>query len=208
MAANDYHFVTRWQVVGTAAEVADVLEKAEEYPRWWPSVYREVEVVAPGQDHGIGKTVDLVTKGWLPYTLRWRLTVTESRHPNGFTIEADGDFTGRGVWSFEPAGAWVDITFDWEVRAEKPLLALFSPVARPLFEANHRWAMQRGEESLVLELTRRRASTAERAGLPDPPPPSSSAPFLLGAAAAAFLAVEALRRASRRKRRRRGCGRG
>lgn len=203
MAANDYHFVTRWQVVGTATEVADVLERAEDYPRWWPSVYRDVEVVAPGGDGGVGKTLDLVTKGWLPYTLQWRLTVTESRYPFGFTIEADGDFMGQGSWTFEPVGAWVDITFDWNIRAEKPLVSLLSPVAKPLFAANHRWAMRRGEESLILELARQRAaSAAERAGLPDPPAPSSSVPFLLGAAAAALLAVGALRGAARRRRRR------
>jgi len=43
---------------------------------------------------------------------------------------------------------------------------------RPLFEANHCWAMRRGEESLRLELQRRRAQTAvERDAVPPPPPP-------------------------------------
>ena len=42
---------------------------------------------------------------------------------------------------------------------------------RRLFEANHRWAMRRGEESLRLELQRRRAQTAvERDAVPPPPP--------------------------------------
>ena len=42
---------------------------------------------------------------------------------------------------------------------------------RRLFEANHRWAMRRGEESLRLELQRRRAqSDAERDAVPPPPP--------------------------------------
>ena len=128
--------------------------------------------------------------------------MTESHHPYGFAIEAEGDFTGRGVWTFQPAGAWTDVEFDWEIRADKPLLALFSPVAKPLFAANHRWAMQRGEESLILELARRRASSAaEKAVLPDPPAPSSSVPFVLGGAAAAFLAIGALRRVMRRRRR-------
>ncbi|HEY1905085.1 MAG TPA: hypothetical protein VGG91_03530 [Myxococcaceae bacterium] len=43
---------------------------------------------------------------------------------------------------------------------------------RPVFAANHRWAMARGEESLALELRRRRARTdAERAAIPAPPGP-------------------------------------
>jgi hypothetical protein len=52
----------------------------------------------------------------------------------------------------------VDIMFDWRIRAEKPLLRWLSFVLKPLFEANHRWAMARGEECLVRELARRRES--------------------------------------------------
>lgn len=41
-----------------------------------------------------------------------------------------------------------------------------------MFEANHRWAMAQGEESLKLELARRRAtSDAARASIPAPPGP-------------------------------------
>jgi hypothetical protein len=50
------------------------------------------------------KLVDLYTKGWLPYTLRWQFRVTESRSPYGFTIEALGDFVGRGIWTFAQDG--------------------------------------------------------------------------------------------------------
>jgi hypothetical protein len=43
---------------------------------------------------------------------------------------------------------------------------------RPIFAANHRWAMARGEESLRLELARRHAkSDEERARIPVPPQP-------------------------------------
>ena len=53
----------------------------------------------------------------------------------------------------------VDITYDWRLRAEKPLLRNLSFLLKPLFEANHRWAMAQGEESLKLELARRRAAS-------------------------------------------------
>ena len=47
------------------------------------------------------------------------------------------------------------------------------PLLRPLFTANHLWAMRRGEESLALEVARRRAgSEAERAAVPPPPAPT------------------------------------
>jgi hypothetical protein len=141
--------VTRWRVRATVAEVIEVLSDAEDLPRWWPSVYLEVKKR--------GDVIELLTKGWLPYKLRWSFRVVETRG-DGFVIEAFGDFVGRGEWHFAQDGDYVDITYDWRIRAEKPLLRIFSAILKPVFAANHRWAMARGEESLVRELARRAAN--------------------------------------------------
>ena len=74
-------------------------------------------------------------QGWLPYTLTWESEIVESRYPYGFTLVASGDFDGRGVWTFEQDGAFVDITYDWRLSAEKPLLRNLSFLLKPLFEA-------------------------------------------------------------------------
>jgi hypothetical protein len=153
-------------VEATVSEVADILKKSTELPRWWPSVYLDVQELSPGDKDGIGKVVSLHTRGWLPYTLRWQFRVTESRYPNGYTLEASGDFDGRGIWTFEQEDKWVNVVYDWRIRADKPLLKSLSFLLKPLFSANHRWAMSRGEESLKLELLRRRAALA---GLQDKP---------------------------------------
>jgi hypothetical protein len=136
-------------VKSTVEEVSEVLNNARDLPRWWPSVYLSVKQTAPGGP------VELLTKGWLPYTLRWSFRVTEAHLPNGFSIEACGDFEGRGTWTFEQDGPFVNITYDWRIRAEKPLLRYLSFLLKPVFSANHRWAMARGEESLKAELGRR-----------------------------------------------------
>jgi len=68
-----------------------------------------------------------LTRGWLPYSLDWTLTVTESRHPYGFSLDADGDFNGRGIWRFVQDGPRVLLRYDWKIRADKPLL-LLSPL--------------------------------------------------------------------------------
>jgi hypothetical protein len=199
---NDYHFVSRWRVEGTCGEVADVLGDPLALPRWWPSVYLHVEEVAPPDAQGLGRRVRLRTKGWLPYTLRWEFEVVESRYPDGFTLTATGDFQGRGVWTFEQDGAHVAVTYDWCISAEKPLLKHLSFVLRPAFEANHRWAMAQGEQSLRLELARRRAtSDAARARIPQPPGPVTYAGVTLIAGAAAISAGLAymLLRAVRRR---------
>jgi hypothetical protein len=180
MASSDYHFISHWRVEGNLEEVSEIIGDAAGLVRWWPSVYLDIQVLAPGDATGVGKVVSLFTKGWLPYTLRWQFVVTESRSPQGFSLRASGDFDGTGVWTFVQDGPWVAITYDWRIRAEKPLLRYGSFLLKPLFAANHRWAMARGEESLRLELARRRATTeAERARVPAPPPPAPNSPLAL-----------------------------
>jgi len=163
MSANEYHFVTHWRVEATIEEVSEVLGDADSLARWWPSVYLAVKIIEPGDTNGIGKVVELHTRGWLPYTLRWSFRVTESNKPHGFALEAWGDFEGHGRWTFVQDGRYANITYDWRIRAEKPLLRYLSFLLKPIFSANHRWAMARGEESLVVELGRR-AGAGQQAG--------------------------------------------
>ena len=184
--SNQYEFVTRWRVEGMCGEVADILGDLLALARWWPSVYLDVQELRPPDARGLGRQVRLLTKGWLPYTIRWDFEVVESRYPYGFAIAATGDFDGRGVWTFEQDGSFVNITYDWRLHAEKPLIRNLSFLLKPLFEANHRWAMAQGEESLKLELARRRATSDEsRALVPQPPGPVTYAGVALVAGTAA-----------------------
>jgi len=202
MPANEYHFITHWEVEATREQVVSILDDALDLPRWWPSVYLEVRLVQPAKADGTGATYDLFTKGWLPYTLRWQMTITEYDPPRGFSLTASGDFEGRGIWTFEQGGPLVDITYDWKIAAEKPLLRRLSFLMKPFFAANHRWAMRMGEESLKLELLRRYATTdAERAAVPPPPQPTARpvVPVIAGAVAAAgAVGVILFRRVRRR----------
>ena len=170
---SDYQFVTQWWVPGSIAEVKDVLSDGRALPSWWPAVYLRVTPRVEGRTDLVGSVTDLYTKGWLPYTLRWALTITEPVTDSGFALTADGDLIGTGRWTFRQQGPEVLITYDWRVHASKPLLRRLSWLLKPVFAANHRWAMSRGEESLRLELRRRRATTeAERADVASPPPPT------------------------------------
>jgi hypothetical protein len=170
--ASDYHFITRWRVRGTREEVAAVLRDAEDLPRWWPSVYLEVQVLEDGDRDGVGRVVDLWTKGWLPYTLRWRFTTLRNSGADGLALRAEGDFVGRGTWVFKQDGEYVNAFYDWRIAAEKPLLRRLTWLMRPAFSANHRWAMRKGEESLDLELRRRRLPAGAGGTIAAPPRPT------------------------------------
>jgi hypothetical protein len=156
--SNEYHFMTRWHLKGTAEEVYDIITNPVEYPRWWPSVYLNAEELEPGDGDGIGRRMRFHTKGRLPYTLCWESRTTETLRPKTVVIAATGDFDGRGIWRFQNAGGVVDVTFDWKLRADKPLLRDLSWLFKPVFSANHRWAMARGLECLEAELARRNGS--------------------------------------------------
>jgi len=170
----DYHFIDRWRVEGNVKEVADIIEDAPSLARWWPSVYFEVKELEPGiGEHGVGRLISLRAGGWLPYTLRINFRTVESRYPNGFSMDATGDLEGKGIWTFEQDGSFVNVTYDWTIRANKPIIDKLSFLLKPIFRSNHHWTMQRGEESLRLELLRRRASSPEDlAQIPTPPGPS------------------------------------
>ncbi len=147
MGSQAYRFVTIWELRGTPERISEILENPLGLPRWWPEVYLEVREIDTG-------VFSFYTKGWLPYRLRWCAKQTESRRPYGFSLEVWGDLEGSGVWTFRPRGDLTEVRYDWKVVAKKPLLRYLSPVLKPVFAANHRWAMERGEAGLKRELAR------------------------------------------------------
>lgn len=172
---DDYRSVTVWRVAGTVEEVTTILGDAQSLPRWWPSVYLSIRPVVDGGADGVGREVDVYSKGWLPYTLRWTLRITEPITTTGFALQTTGDLQGIGRWTFQQDGPEVAITYHWQVRPTKPLLRRAGWLLKPAFAANHHWAMARGEESLRLELRRRRLSGPVESGqIPPPPPPTFS----------------------------------
>jgi hypothetical protein len=150
---TEYHLVSQWRVPGALQDVAAILREPRDLVRWWPEVYLDIQV--ENQDAG-GKVVRVHSRGRLPYTLRWSFREVEARWPHGATIEAWGDLAGRGVWTLVQEGPDVRATYDWQVRAEKAWLRQLSPILKPLFTWNHRWAMAKGEAGLRREMDRRR----------------------------------------------------
>lgn len=152
MQPREFYIPTRWRIRGKAEQVYDVLSKPREFTRWWPEVYLAVSVLLPGDANGVGRVVELRTKGKLPYVLRWQAEMIAADRPRRMAIRARGDLDGRGEWKLEQDGDWVVITYDWIVLATKPWMILFAPLLRPVFVWNHKWAMQRGFEGLQREL--------------------------------------------------------
>lgn len=191
MERHDYQFTSYWSVLGTPAEVVDVLADVDTLSRWCPAVYLSSRKLHDGDAHHVGAVAELVARGWLGYSLRFRLAITDATDVRcAFTSE--GDLVGRGEWVLTPDGARTVITVHWHVRLDQPLLRRSPSWLRPLFSINHDWAMAEGERALRLELRRRRARTAAELAAVPAPPHGGHRYRLLGAVAGTVLGASAL----------------
>ena len=152
--AVSFRIPTIWRVTGRIEDVADILSRPEEFPRWWGDVYLSVTTIQRGDAKGVGQTVAVHSKGWLPYRLNWQGTLVENRMPAGWIVEATGDLVGRGIWALTQKGDTAEISYDWSVKSDRLLFRLLAPFFRWLMISNHRWAMAKGEVGLRTELQR------------------------------------------------------
>ncbi|MFE4955031.1 SRPBCC family protein [Streptomyces sp. NPDC056653] len=140
-----YRFVSIWDVSAPPAVVYGVLERAEEYPRWWPQI-REVATV----DDATGT---MRIRSFLPYDLV--MTVRESRHdPAAGVLEVtlDGDLDGWARWTVTAHGTGTRATYEQEVEVRRTMMRLLAVPGRAVFRANHALMMRAGRRGLVARL--------------------------------------------------------
>jgi uncharacterized protein YndB with AHSA1/START domain len=150
--AVQYQFIDRWHLPAPIRDVYDVIGEQLEYPRWWDKVF--LSVTGDEGPPRPGRRAAIVSKGSLPYKPRWA-EVTEAEPPRRFRMTLSGDFVGSGEWTLEEVDGGTRATLDWRPAVEKPLVKHLTPVLRPLFRANHVWAMRRGQEGIVEYMRRR-----------------------------------------------------
>ncbi|MFD4528684.1 SRPBCC family protein [Streptomyces sp. NPDC058470] len=136
-----YRFHSVWDLPAPPADVYVALERAEEYPRWWPQV-REVTRI---DDHsGV-----IRIRSTLPYDMTF--TGREvCRDPDGGVLEISmsGDINGWARWTLTADGAGTRAQYDQEAEVNKPLLRRLAVPGRPVFRANHALMMRAGRRGL------------------------------------------------------------
>lgn len=150
---SPYHFVTRWQFDAPIEAIWDILADTEQLPSWWEGFLR-ADVRGPGKRAGVGRITDCAVRGSLPYVLHFTLEVTEALAPNRLVMRATGDLEGRGEWLLINDGAGTAVTFYWDVRLTRPLLAALGhiPLLRRWLEKSHDAVMARGYRNLQRKL--------------------------------------------------------
>jgi uncharacterized protein YndB with AHSA1/START domain len=145
LASSEYEFVDEWDVAAPPEAVYDALADARTYPQWWRPVYLDVQAEgAPA----VGAVSHHRLKGRLPYVLKVRSRITRHEAPHVVSTDVDGDLRGQGTWTLTPTEHGTHVRFDWRVFADRPLLRLLTPIARPAFRANHSWAIARAMDGL------------------------------------------------------------
>ncbi|MEV6836043.1 SRPBCC family protein [Streptomyces sp. NPDC051133] len=137
-----YRFRSRWSLPAPPAAVYAVLERAEDYPRWWPQVRA---VTRLDDDTGV-----LTIRSLLPYAMTF--TARATRHdPAAGILEVvmSGDIDGWARWTVTADGPGTLARYDQVVDVRKPLLRLLAVPGRPVFRANHRLMMRAGRRGLL-----------------------------------------------------------
>lgn len=178
MSAQRHTFT--WKIDGTSLdELCAVLADVENYARWWPAAFVASYEVEAGDDAERGRVVAVESKGFLPSVYRWSLRTLEVQRPERLRFETFGDLEGSASWTLSTEGSTTVATWTWEGEVHRPVARAFASV----FTRDQAWAFARGEQSVALELARRRARSDDaRAKVDAPPGPTtrSPLPFTLG----------------------------
>ncbi len=157
--SSEYVFIDEWECDAPREAVFEALADARTYPAWWTPVYLEVTSDGPPE---VGRVSQQLFKGRLPYRLRTTSTIVRCDRPSEFAVEVKGDLSGRGVWTLsEQDTGGTHVKFDWRVNADRTLLRVLTPVLRPLFRANHGYAISRAMAGLA-PYARTQASASAR----------------------------------------------
>ncbi len=147
-----YEFLTTWQLDAPIDAVFEVLRDSERYPAWWKGVKR-VEMLATGNENGVGDASRFTWRSVLPYSLSFDLRVLRVEQPYVIEGQASGELEGTGIWMLsEQNGDGTTVVYDWRVRTTKAWMNAFGPLARPAFVWNHDIVMRQGAEGLAREL--------------------------------------------------------
>ena len=139
-----YSFVTTWRVTAPIGKVWDALQCISV---WWPGMATPRHL-NPGRD-GVGARYERVTRGRLPYDLRYVITVTRYDPPREMAYDSEGDLVGRGSYVLTEAGDATQVVFTWEVATTGFWMNLLAPVLKPVFAWNHNYVMSEGEKGLA-----------------------------------------------------------
>jgi len=144
----EYRFLTTWLLEADREQVWEAVYDSDRWPAWWRGVL-ETERLADGDEAGIGQRGRYVWKARLPYRVEFFIETTRVERPHLLEGEASGELAGIGRWRLFEQGGVTAVVYEWNVRTTRAWMNLLTPVARPVFKANHDYVMRNGGEGLA-----------------------------------------------------------
>jgi hypothetical protein len=148
-----YSFVTVWNFDQPIGAVWEAINRAEDYPQWWPDILY-YKCLTPDNPRGVGATGERAVRGFLPYSLEYTTVITKTEAPRDLAYDAQGDLVGSGRFILEDVGgaggpARTKVTLYWDVSTKGKWLNRLAPLLKWLFAYNHNYVMKRGERGLA-----------------------------------------------------------
>jgi hypothetical protein len=177
----EYRLLTHWYIEAPLSDVYDALLQSLRWPGWWRGL-ESVNETEPGRADGIGSVRRYTWKSPLSYKLNFAARATRIEPLAILEAEVSGDLVGTGLWLFSHDDGVTTVTHRWHVRSTKHWMNALAPVARSVFEKNHRAVMQNGAEGLARLLGARLIKASHTTEAPSATP--APALMLSGAVAA------------------------
>jgi uncharacterized protein YndB with AHSA1/START domain len=143
-----YQFETELVLTAPIEEIFETVRHVERYHEWWPSVRRS-ELVAAGNESGIGHHTSHVIRGPLGYRMRFDLKAIEMEHPRHARYLVRGDLIGTATYLLEPTDEGTLVRLLWNVSTTKRWMAMLGPITRSTFLWSHSAVMREGAKAMA-----------------------------------------------------------
>lgn len=149
--AQQYYFITRWQIRAPLEEVWEAIYNSLEWPQWWKGV-KKVRALTPGDERGINGIREYTWQSVLPYRLRFTSKLTEREDFSRLHGIAFGQLQGEGTWHFFTKDGITFLEYHWKVATTVRWMNAVSFLLKPLFRYNHDVVMKWGAKGLARKL--------------------------------------------------------
>jgi hypothetical protein len=137
MKTARYHFITRLRLTSESEAVWTALRDVPAWPEWWRWCKR-IDVVAPGDEDGIGGRYLNRIGSPLLYGFEYEVEIVDVVRPRSITVSSKGDLEGTGLFQLDPGDeGGTEVDFTWLVKTPKWWMSLLAPLGRRAFVWNH-----------------------------------------------------------------------
>jgi len=154
----DFKLTTVRYLDAQPEELTDVGLDPEQLDKWCSSVFMYGELVERGAADGLGMTMRLHVKGFLPHSFFIVVKIIDVIQHKYMRVAVTGDLEGIGDVTLVPDGAGCQWYLDWRMSITRGWMRPLGRIFHRAFLWNHKWAMNRAARLVVDEVHRRRAA--------------------------------------------------